>query len=146
MDVSGQKGFCPIYKCIATAEDNDGELAATLWEQIDEGENSVSFTDVQDLSETQKSIARKNIGAISADEVIPVNTDEGLSDKYDLKDGYDYVEDVYIDESGIEQQQTGKFFKCVDYIPVRANIRYVMYGIGYALYDQEKNYISKKPY
>ena len=46
MDVSGQKGFCPIYKCIATAEDNDGELAATLWEQIDEGENSVSFTDV----------------------------------------------------------------------------------------------------
>lgn len=65
-----------------------------------------------------------------------------LSEQYDLKDGYGYTADVYIAEDGTETALTGQNYKCVDYIPVRAGVSYTMYGVGYALYDEEKAFVS----
>lgn len=65
-----------------------------------------------------------------------------LSEKYDLKEGYGYTEDMYIAADGTETALTGKNFKCVDYIPVNGGVTYVMYGCGHALYDATKTFKS----
>ena len=66
-----------------------------------------------------------------------------VSDRYDLKEGYGYTEDVCIDGfSGEEKPMTGYHIKTVDYIPVKAGVSYTMYGLGYALYDDNKTFLG----
>lgn len=61
---------------------------------------------------------------------------------YDLKEGYGYIEDVYIDEDGTETLQLGRKYKCFEFIPVKNGISYTMYGCGYALFDSQRNVLS----
>lgn len=71
------------------------------------------------------------------------NGDLVLSDPvYDLKEGYGYTPDVCIAEDGTPLAVPGKFYKCLDFIPVRKGISYTMYGCGFALYDGKKNFLS----
>jgi hypothetical protein len=71
------------------------------------------------------------------------NGDIDLSESmYDLKEGYGYTPDVCIAEDGTQLAVPGKFYKCLDFIPVRKGVSYTMYGCGYALYDGDKNFLS----
>lgn len=62
--------------------------------------------------------------------------------KYDLKDGYDTTPDIYIAADGTETTKTGLDYATTDYIPVEANVPYTTFGIGYALYKENKTFIS----
>ncbi len=63
------------------------------------------------------------------------------SDRYDLKEGYGYKEDVIPFADG-DVLKPGYHIKTVDFIPVRAGLSYTMYGIGYTLYDDRKNMLG----
>ena len=65
-----------------------------------------------------------------------------VSDRYDLKEGYGYTENMTIGPNGEETPLAGYHCKLVDYIPVKAGISYTMYGVGYALYDENKIFLS----
>ena len=62
--------------------------------------------------------------------------------KYDLKDGYDTTPDIYIAADGTETTKAGLDYVTTDYIPVEANVSYTTFGIGYALYKEDKTFIS----
>lgn len=66
----------------------------------------------------------------------------GVTGKYDLKDGYGYTADMYIAADGTETTRTGLKFSVTDYIPVEASVPYTTFGIGYALYSEDKTFIS----
>ena len=62
--------------------------------------------------------------------------------KYDLKDGYDTTPDIYIAADGTETTKAGLSYATTDYIPVEANVLYTTFGVGYALYKEDKTFIS----
>ena len=66
------------------------------------------------------------------------------ADCYDLKEGYGYKEDVSLGVSGEEIPMAGHYYKLVDYIPVTAGVSYTMYGVGFALYDGDKAFLSAR--
>lgn len=72
-----------------------------------------------------------------------LKTIKQLSNKYDLKAGYNYTENIYIDTKGNECN--GSAYgncKCTDYVPIEGGISYTMFGIGYALYNENKQFLS----
>lgn len=122
----------------ATAAENFAGIAMDAANSVS---NHVSYQP-QALTEEQKAQARANIGAAGIGEVVTASASDELSDKYDLKDGYGYTEDVYIATDGTETALTGKNFKCVDYVPVKGGTSYIMYGVGYAIYNENKAFVS----
>ena len=62
--------------------------------------------------------------------------------KYDLKDGYATTPDIYIAADGTETTKAGLSYATTDYIPVEANVPYTTFGVGYALYKEDKTFIS----
>lgn len=62
--------------------------------------------------------------------------------KYDLKEGYATTADIYIAADGTETTKAGLSYATTDYIPVKANVQYTTFCMCYALYKEDKTFIS----
>lgn len=107
----------------------------TVIKKISELEQMPVLSDVTHIIMEENGTAKR----FPAKELIQSRKEK--SDRYDLKEGYGYQEDVIPFADG-DARKPGYHIKTVDFIPVRAGLSYTMYGIGYTLYDDRKNMLG----